>query len=57
MKVRCLDNEGGYLSLTVGKEYEVLHQEDDKYFIVNDKGFFGHYEKFRFTEKEKEGGR
>ena len=61
MKVRCIDNLNGELSLTIGKEYEVLnvvsiYGDDPAYNIKNDFGGKQLYrsEFFEVIEKDKQ---
>ena len=37
MKVVCIDNIG-WKNLTIGKIYDVIVEEEDCYYIINDKG-------------------
>lgn len=50
MKVKCIDNDDGYLSLTIGKKYDAIDDGDDCYRITNDKGDSHLYYKERFEE-------
>lgn len=50
MKVKCIDNDDGYLSLTIGKKYDAIDDGDDCYRITNDKGRSHIYYKERFEE-------
>lgn len=48
MKVICIDNSKGSVSLSIGKEYEVIFERTNKYRILNDVGVITEYTKKRF---------
>ena len=48
MKVKCINNEEYIMSLTIGKEYEVITQDDFHYRIKDNKGQQFGYKKERF---------
>lgn len=50
MKVRCINNGDGVLSITVGKTYEVKRSIDEFFEIINDNGELWTYMKLRFEE-------
>lgn len=50
MKVKCIDNDDGYLSLTIGKKYDAIDDGGGYYRITNDKGRSHIYYKERFEE-------
>lgn len=54
MKVRCINNSRGTVNLSIGKEYEVDFEIDNKYGIVNDVGIITEYTKDRFKVVNKE---
>jgi len=39
MKVVCIINPKNKYSLTIGKEYDIISNENGKYRIINDKGY------------------
>jgi len=49
-KVKCIDNCGGGLSLTLDKIYDVLGEAGDNYNIECDTGGLNLYRKYRFTD-------
>ena len=54
MKVRCINNSGGRVALSIGKEYEVNFESANKYRVVNDVGIITEYIKDRFKVVNKE---
>lgn len=50
MKVRCINNGGETLPITVGKTYEVKRSIDEFFEITNDNGELWTYMKWRFEE-------
>jgi hypothetical protein len=48
MKVRCINNDGWSLRLTIGKIYEVIEEEEYFYTIVCDLGRQTAWRKVRF---------
>jgi hypothetical protein len=50
MKVKCIDNDDGYLNLTIGKKYDAIDDVDGYYRITNDEGRSHLYYKERFEE-------
>lgn len=52
IKVKCIDNDNGRLSLTIGKLYDFYEFQDfgDWVCVVNDNGILMEYKKFRFEE-------
>lgn len=52
IKVKCIDNDNGRLSLTIGKLYDFYEFQDfgDWVCVINDNGRLMEYKKFRFEE-------
>jgi len=54
MKIYCIDNQNGFCKLTVGKEYELINETEDKYIVQTDNGEYKPYEKGRFNISQQE---
>lgn len=48
MKVRCINNKNNSLCITIGKEYLVVEERGDLYFIFNDYNVNGVFKKELF---------
>lgn len=48
MKVKCIDNKGAELWLTIGKEYDATVVNGDYFCLTDDKNESGEYFKWRF---------
>ena len=46
MKIKCINNDNGWIALTIGETYEVtyIYKESD-YEIINDNGYSSFYPK------------
>lgn len=44
MKIRCIANKNNLFWITIGKEYETEEIVNEKYKIINDLGYLGHYD-------------
>lgn len=51
-KVKCIDNCGGGLNLTIDKIYDVLGEDGNNYNIECDTGGLCSYKKYRFTDAD-----
>ena len=50
-KVIMICEYNSHAPLTIGKEYEILEEEDGKIFVINDNGKKQSYYKSRFKKK------
>jgi hypothetical protein len=48
MKVKCINNKNNSLCISVGKEYPVIEEREDLYFIFNDYNINGVFRKELF---------
>ena len=54
MKVKCIDNDNSFNSLTIGKIYSVNEETEESYYILNDKNKIIKYVKDRFKVVEED---